>query len=184
MTSFSNELGRLAQGAGTRMPTGTNIIHFIAKKTVTVRRTVTYGRIVATIRSAKVETHRVRLTVDSNRTNYYGDKSIFMAEIETVNILLNSTISTPRIIFSTVDVKDFYVNTPISTFEYMRLPINIIPEEIILECNLLSRVVNRYIYIEIRKGMYGLSQAGKIAFDRLKIILLNTATHQLPFPGT
>ena len=159
MTSFSNELGRLAQGAGTRMPIGTNIIHFIAKKTVPVRRTVTYGRIVATIRSAKVETHRVRLTVDSNRTNYYGDKSIFMAEIETVNILLNSTISTPHVIFSTVDVKDFYFNTPISTFEYMRLPINIISYEIIKQYNLLPLVINESVYIEIQKGMYGLPQA-------------------------
>jgi hypothetical protein len=30
--SFANEIGRLAQGVGTRMPTGTNTIFFIEKK--------------------------------------------------------------------------------------------------------------------------------------------------------
>ena len=33
-TAFANELGRLAQGVGTRMPTGTNTIKFISRNTV------------------------------------------------------------------------------------------------------------------------------------------------------
>ena len=59
-----------------------------------------------------------------------------------------------------------------TAFEYMRLPINIIPDEIIEQYNLLPLVVNESIYIEIQKGMYGLPQAGKIAYDRLRKHLL------------
>ena len=49
-TSFVNKLGRLAQDVGTQMPTGTNIIHFIARKSVPVHRSVTYGGIITTVR--------------------------------------------------------------------------------------------------------------------------------------
>ena len=56
----------------------------------------------------------------------------------------------------TADVKDFYLNTPMPTYEYMRLPIQIIPDEIISQYNLLPLVDNEYVYMEIRKGMYGL----------------------------
>ena len=74
-TGFANELGRLAQGVGTRMPTGTNTIRFIARNDVPKNRTVTYGRIVATIRPTKAENHRVRLTVGDDRIEHVGDKS-------------------------------------------------------------------------------------------------------------
>ena len=51
--SFANEIGRLAQGVGTRIPYGTNTIFFITKDKVPAGRTVTYGRFVAKIRPQK-----------------------------------------------------------------------------------------------------------------------------------
>ena len=47
--SFANEIGRLAQGVGTMIPSGTDTIFFITKDKVPAGRTVTYGRIVAEI---------------------------------------------------------------------------------------------------------------------------------------
>ena len=38
----------------------------------------------------------------------------------TVKILLNSVISTKGARFMTIDIKDFYLNTPMARFEYMR----------------------------------------------------------------
>ena len=49
----------------------------------------------------------------------------------------------------------------------MRLLITIIPDEIIAEYNLLPLVKNKFVYILIQKGMYGLPQAGKLANDEL-----------------
>ena len=46
--------------------------------------------------------------------------------------------------------------------------IKLIPEEIIRQYNLLKIVHNGYVYLEVRKGMPGLKQAGKVANDRLK----------------
>ena len=61
--SFANEICRLAQGVGTRIPYGKNAIFFIPKGKVPSGRTVTYGRIVDKIRPQKAETHCTRLTV-------------------------------------------------------------------------------------------------------------------------
>ena len=43
ISSIANDLGRLAQGVGTRMPTGTNTVFFIAKSAISQGRKVTYA---------------------------------------------------------------------------------------------------------------------------------------------
>ena len=45
--------------------------------------------------------------------------------------LLNSTISTPRSRFGSMDVKNFYYGSPMLEYEYMRIAYNEIPQEII-----------------------------------------------------
>jgi hypothetical protein len=68
--SFANELGRLSQGVGTLVPSGTETIWWIRKHQVPSDRKVTYGRIVATIRPQKSEPHRTRLTVGGDRMRF------------------------------------------------------------------------------------------------------------------
>jgi len=64
----------------------------------------------------------------------------------------------------TGDIKNFYLNTPLLRYEYVRLKIADIPEEIIVQYNLREKAApDGSIYIEIRKGMYGLPQAGLLA---------------------
>ena len=109
-TSFVNELGRLAQDVGTRIPTDTHTIYFIARKAVYARRTTTYCLIIAIIRPKKEETRHVLLTIGGHRINYSGDKSTPTAKIETIKDLLNSTISTPNATFSASYINDFYLN--------------------------------------------------------------------------
>ena len=62
-----------------------------------------------------------------------------------------------------MDVKNFYLNTPMPRYEYMKIPIALIPDEVIMAYNLQPLIHNGYIYIEIQKGMYGLPQAGLLA---------------------
>ena len=69
----------------------------------------------------------------------------------------------------TIDIKDFYLNTPMARYEYMRLKICDIPEEVTKNYNLATKVKNDgYVYIEIRRGMYGLPQSGLLAQQRLE----------------
>jgi len=72
-------------------------------------------------------------------------------------------------VFLGIDLANFYLNTPMADPEYMRLQLNIIPEEIIIKYNLRDLGdKDGWVYIEIRKGMYGLPQAGIIANQLLE----------------
>jgi hypothetical protein len=54
-----------------------------------------------------------------------------------------------------LDVKNFYLGTPMDAFEYMRIPTKRISYEIIEQYNLLPLVSDGHVYIEVQKGMYG-----------------------------
>ena len=52
-------------------------------------------------------------------------------------------------------------------YEYMRVPIWMLPNEIIKQYNLTPLFHNGFVHVEIRRGMYGLPQAGRLANDQL-----------------
>ena len=136
--SFANETGQLAQGFGTRMPYGTNTILFIPKEIVPAGRTVTYGIIVAKIRPQKADTHLTRLTVGGNLLNFPGDVTTPTAYLITAKIIFNSVLSTKNAKFMLEDIASFYLDNPMNRYEYMKLPLDIIPEKIIQQYNLIN----------------------------------------------
>ena len=169
-TSSANEFGRLAQGIGGRIK-GTNTIFFINKDDVPQDRfkDVTYGKFVCDLRPNKAEVQRTRLTVGGDKVNYPNDVGTPTADLTLVKTHLNSVISTTGAKYMTLDVKNFYLNTPMKRFEYVRLKIEDIPDEVIVEYGLAHKgTADGYIYIEIRKGMYGLPQAGLLAQELLE----------------
>jgi hypothetical protein len=88
--------------------------------------------------------------------------------METTKMLFNSTISTPGAKFCSADITNFYLNTPMEREEYVRIPIELIPQEIIDEYNLQDLVHNGNVYARVDKGMYGLPQSGILANKLLK----------------
>ena len=68
--------------------------------------------------------------------NYLGDCRTPTFYLLTVKLLLNSAISTPNAKFITIDIKYFYLNTPMARSEYMRLKLRDLPENVISHYNL------------------------------------------------
>ena len=101
---LANDLGQFSQGVDTRMPTGTNMVSFIPRSAIPAGHTVTYSQLVASIRSHKKETHCVCVTVGGNRLDFPGDTTTNCASLTTTKCLLNSTISTSRVCFLTLDI--------------------------------------------------------------------------------
>jgi hypothetical protein len=130
------EFGRLAQCVGDRIE-GSNTIFFIPHQAVPKGKIITYGRFVVDIRPNKSEIHRVRLTVGGNLIQYPGDVSTLSADLTTSKCLWNSTTSTDGARYMCLDVKNFYLGTPMDTFKYMRIPAKLIPHEIIDQYNLI-----------------------------------------------
>jgi hypothetical protein len=70
-----------------------------------------------------------------------------------------------------MDIKNYYIGTPVPRFEYMKMLISRFPEEIIQKYNLNALAFGGWVYIETIKGMYGLKQAGLLANQLLQTLL-------------
>eukprot|EP00957_Ditylum_brightwellii_P184436 14048035-Ditylum_brightwellii.AAC.1 len=96
--SFSNEIGRLAQGLK-RVIKGTDTILFVRHDEIPDerKRDTTYGRIVCDYRPQKEGKNRTRLMVGGDRINYPHNVSTPTANATTAKskCIINSTISTP-----------------------------------------------------------------------------------------
>jgi hypothetical protein len=71
-----------------------------------------------------------------------------------------------------MDIKNYYLGTPLPRFEYKKMLLSRFPEEIIQKYNLNALAIDGWVYIEIRKGMYGLKQAGLLANQLLQTRLV------------
>ena len=65
-----------------------------------------------------------------------------------------------------IDIKNFYLGTPMKYFQYMRIHRKSIPQEVIDKYDILFDDRD-FTYVEIRRGMYSLKEAGVIVFDQL-----------------
>ncbi len=135
LKSAANDFGQLAQGVGDRVK-GTDTIHFTRKEQIPLnrRKDVTYGSFSCDMKPNKEEKERTRLsTAGGDCINYPDDIGTPTAGMTLFKCMVNSIISTPGAWCIMVDIKDFYLNTPIKCFEYMQIKISNIPGEIIEE---------------------------------------------------
>jgi hypothetical protein len=142
---FGNECGRLFQG--TRDIPGTDTCFFIKMTNIPKDRKITYGKIVSDYKPHKKEKERVRLTVGGDRLEYSGDFTTSTADITTFKILINSTLSTEDAAMMMMDIKNYYLGTPLPRFEYMKMLLSRFPEEIIQKYNLNALAVDGWVYI-------------------------------------
>ena len=129
--SFANEIGQLMERVGTRMTSVTNTILFIPTDKVPAGRKVNCGIFMAEIRPQKAETHCTRLTVGGNFINFHGYFTTPTADLITSNLNFNIILSTKNTKIMCADISNFYLNKPMKRYEYMKLPLDSIPEEII-----------------------------------------------------
>ena len=182
-TSLSNELGRLTQGNDAGV-TAQDAMDFIDFNEVPKEAKVTYANFVCDYRPLKDKPWRVRLVVGGDKLMYEFDSGSPTASLLETKILANSVISDAHkgARFMSLDLKDFFLSTPMGTAEYMRIPVRYLPQDIIDKYNLATKLHNGYIYCRIKKGMYGLKQAAILAYKQLK---KNLAPHGYePIPHT
>ena len=148
---------------------------FIPKSKVPKDQKVTYGEIVCKMKPEKEEKERTMLTVGGNLLDFTGNIRAPTASVTTEKCVFNSVVSTPgaRCIFA--DIKYFYLKNILPDPEFMRIPLKIIPQDIIDTYDIKALVDDQgWIYMRIEKGMYGLKQAGITANQEL-------VKHMAPF---
>ena len=162
--AMCKELGRLCQGFGETE--GTDTMRFLdleGIKNIPKDRVVTYTQIVVDYRPQKADPDRVRITAGGNLIQYPGELTTRTSDLRTTKIMLNSVISTEGARYMTADAANFYLATPMKRKEYLRIAIELIPQEFMDLYDLHDKVKNGYVYCEIVRGMYGLPQAGNLA---------------------
>ena len=117
--SFASELGRLTQGIHNIK--GTTTIFFIKRSDIPKDRLkdVTCGRLVVTYKPNKSEPNRSRLTVGGKFITCLYNISTPTCNLPTIKMLWNSFLSTKGAKYVTLDLKDFYLGTPMDRPEYM-----------------------------------------------------------------
>jgi hypothetical protein len=65
-----------------------------------------------------------------------------------------------------IDLKDFYLCSDLEEYEYVRIQLHMIPDEIVELYKLHDKISNGHVYAEVRKGMYGLPQVGRFAKEK------------------
>jgi hypothetical protein len=125
-------------------------------------------RLFATIVPRK-DPHRTHITMGGNSINYPDDCKTPTADILTIKLMFNSTISTPNSkFFMTIDIKDFYLMTPMDRYKYFRMKLKFFPQDIIIEYGLHDKVnADGNVLCKVQCGMYGLLQAGIITQEFL-----------------
>ena len=184
--SYSNELGRLCQGIGTgASPTskrveGTNTFFLINYNDIPVhkRKEICHTLVVCEVRPEKDDPDRTRITIGGSRICFPGDVGTNTASLELVKIMLNSVLSRKGARFSTIDLKNFYLDTPMPDPEYVRIKMTDIPQEFIDEYDLIGRDRDGWVYFEIRRGCYGLPQSGILANNLLRSRLVTEGFYE------
>jgi hypothetical protein len=88
---------------------------------------VTYGKFVCEYEPNKEEKERTHFIVGGVKINYPGNCSTPTGDLTLFKIMLNSVISTPGARFMSLDVKNFYLNTQMTRYEYVQIKIDNVP---------------------------------------------------------
>ena len=106
-------------------------------------------------------------------TDYEGDVTTDAAGLELIKIHWCSVLSTEHAQYMTMDIGNFYLNTTLDRYEYMRIHINDVPQEVIDEYRIyeLNLVHNGFVFVEIRKALFGLKQSSALANKQLSNVL-------------
>eukprot|EP00957_Ditylum_brightwellii_P127580 9729057-Ditylum_brightwellii.AAC.1 len=115
-------------------------------------RSATYDSIVCDHRPQKADPNRARHVVGGYTVEYLFEISTQTADLVADKMLMNLVNSTKGATFWTMGIKNFYLNTPMKQYEYMRLWYDIITEEIIKQYQLDKiKTADGWVYMEIQK---------------------------------
>jgi len=115
------------------------------------RKEITYSSVVCEVKSHKEDPNRTRITIGGNRICFPGNVGTPTGSLELVKLLINSILSRRGAKFVIFDIKDFYLNTPLERYKYVRVKLTDIPDEFIVEYNLQQFAIDGWVYFKIRK---------------------------------
>jgi hypothetical protein len=90
----------------------------------------------------KSDPHRVWMTVGGDSIEYPGEVSTKMTDLTVTKAIFNIVYSTKAALYMNMDIKNYYLGTPLERYEYVRITISMVPGKIMDEYNLHTLVHN------------------------------------------
>jgi hypothetical protein len=121
---------------------------------------------------------RVRGTYGGNVTDFTGNRTSNTADPQTVNLLLNAAVS-EKAHLVIMDIKDFFLGSPLEKPEFMILTKSQLPQEIIEEFKMqIDWNEDNNALVQIEYSLYGLPHAGRISAIKVDNLLKRHGYHQ------
>ncbi len=128
----------------------------------------TYAKVVIAYWLQKEDPYCIRITMGSNLINYPSELTTHTTDMMTAKLHWNSVLSTPNARYMCLGIRNFYLTATLDHNEYMKMPISLFPPWIVTQYDLLNKVVGRYIYLQMRKAIWGLPKARILANKLLR----------------
>ena len=171
MTAFGKDFGGMCQGDNKTGTKGTDAIFVMDPRDVPnipKDQPPTYAKVVVAYRPQKDDPYRIRITAGGNKIYYPGELTTRTADMTTAKLHWNSVLSTPSAKYMCLDIGNFYLSATLDRYEYMKMPLNLFPPWIVQQYDLLNKVVGGFVYLQMRKAVWGLPQAGILANKLLR----------------
>ena len=171
MTAFGKDFGGMCQGDLKTGTKGTDAIFVMEPcdvPNIPKDQPPTYAKVVVAYRPQKDDPYRIRITAGGNKIFYPGELTTRTADMTTAKLHWNSVLSTPGAKYMCLDIGNFYITATLDRYEYMKMPINLFPPWIVDQYDLSRKVVGGFIYLQMRKAVWGLPQAGILANKLLR----------------
>ena len=111
----------------------------------------------------KEDPNRIRIAAGSNLITYKGITLTHTVNLMTSKLLWNSVLSTEGAKYMCLDIKNFYLTAALDYYEYMKIPLALFQEWIKIQYNLDTHARDGFVFLEIRRAVWGLPQAGILA---------------------
>ena len=113
---------------------------------------------------------RVHWVHGGHITDYTGLRTATIADIQTFKLLFNAAVPEDAY-FMTAAIHDFYLGSDLETPEYLWLTRNQVPPATLVTYGDAIVWLGDHTLVRINKGLYGLSQAGRLAKEKLISLL-------------
>ena len=84
-----------------------------------------------------------------------------------VKFIINSAISDPNAVLSTIDIDDFYLNTMLAVAAYFWIPLRYLPLKTRQWLEVADRPIGDKILFKLHTARYGMDDAGRLSQDQL-----------------
>jgi hypothetical protein len=126
-TLYANELGRLCQGIGSgeapssKRSASTNTFFCINYYNILLhkKKEICHTVVVFEVHPDKEDPNRTRITIGGNRICYPSNVGTTTASLRLLKLLLNRVLSQKGACFSSIDLKNFYLDTPMPKPKYV-----------------------------------------------------------------